>query len=186
MSTYDRADAASDRSARPWPVAYALITYPPATLWRRRLGPLAWVALEHLALSSQRTDQGWIAPVGVRDVAEGLGVTKDTAARAVAALGAAGLVILSRVETAEGRRRSGYLLHLPDQLRLIDCPAQAVAIENPPTGRPERKWVCPGAGPRERIPHRDTPLDRTHRVAKSGSDGGPPGEPSTPPCSDQP
>ena len=66
------------------PAAAALVTERPAAAWRRRRGPLAWVALEHLALSSHLSDQGWVAPMGVRDVASGIGVTKDTAARAVA------------------------------------------------------------------------------------------------------
>lgn len=60
------------------PAAVALVTEPPAAAWRRRLGPLAWVALEHLALSSHLSDQGWVAPMGVRDVAAGIGVTKDS------------------------------------------------------------------------------------------------------------
>jgi hypothetical protein len=46
------------------PVAPVLVAYPDSGPLRRRLGPLAWVALEHLALSSHRTDQGWAAPVG--------------------------------------------------------------------------------------------------------------------------
>ena len=55
--------------------------------WRRRLGPLAWAALEPLALAAHPDHHGWAAPLGVRDIAAGIGVTKDTAARAVTALG---------------------------------------------------------------------------------------------------
>ena len=51
----------------------------------RRVGPLAWAALEHLALAARPDHQGWAAPLGVRDIATGIGVTKDTAARAVTA-----------------------------------------------------------------------------------------------------
>lgn len=90
--------------------------------WRRRLGPLAWTVLEELALASHLTDRGWVAPIGVRDVAAGIGVTKDTAARAVAALSAAGLVILDRVEGLDGRSRSGYRLRPPGGLTLRTCP----------------------------------------------------------------
>lgn len=93
--------------------------------WRRQLGPLAWGALEHLALAAQPYELGWAAPVGVRDVAAGLGVTKDTAARAVAALTAAGLVTFTRVETLDGRRRSGYRLHLPAGIEARPCPGDA-------------------------------------------------------------
>jgi hypothetical protein len=51
--------------------------------WRRQLGPLGWTVLQHLALSSHFSDRGWTVGVGVRDIATGLGVTKDTAARGV-------------------------------------------------------------------------------------------------------
>jgi hypothetical protein len=93
--------------------------------WRRQLGPLAWAALEHLALAAQPGEAGWAAPVGVRDVAGGLGVTKDTAARAVTALTAAGLVTLTRIETGDGRSRSGYRLHLPAGIEARPCPGDA-------------------------------------------------------------
>lgn len=87
---------------------------------RRELGPMAWAALEHLALAAHQNHGTWVAPVGVRDVAAGVGITNDTAARAVAALGAAGLVRLTRVETTDRTRRSGYELHLPQSIRLSD------------------------------------------------------------------
>jgi hypothetical protein len=93
-------------------------------VWRRRLGALAWAALEELALTAHPSEHGWVAPVGVRDVATGIGTTKDTAARAVAALGAAGLVTLSRVEGHDGRRRSGYRLQLPEGIELRSCPTE--------------------------------------------------------------
>jgi hypothetical protein len=86
--------------------------------WRRQLGALAWAALENLALAAHPSDQGWVAPVGVRDIARGIGVTKDTAARAVTILSSAGLVVFERVEGHEGRRRSGYRLRLPDGMHV--------------------------------------------------------------------
>jgi hypothetical protein len=90
--------------------------------WPRRVGPLAWTALQHLALSSHHTDQGWAVAVGVRDIAVGLGVTKDTVARAVSTLVDTGLVSRGRVRTRGGQPRSGYLLHLPHPIRLIAAP----------------------------------------------------------------
>src|SRR5262245_31794031 len=90
--------------------------------WRRQLGALAWVAQEELALASHRDHQGWAAPLGVRDIASAIGTTKDTAARAVAALGAAGLVTLDRITDLDGRRRSGYRLRLPDGIARHSCP----------------------------------------------------------------
>jgi hypothetical protein len=104
--------------------------------WRRRLGPLAWAALEDLTLAAHRSDQGWVAPIGVRDIAAGVGVTKDTAARAVAALGAAGLVVLQRVQGRDSRWRSGYLLDLPDGIELRDRP------NHPDTAHPKAGSSC--------------------------------------------
>ena len=89
--------------------------------WRRQLGALAWAALEDLALAAHPSDQGWVAPVGVRDIARGIGVTKDTAARAVTILSSAGLVVFERVEGHNGRRRSGYRLRLPDGMHVRPC-----------------------------------------------------------------
>ena len=123
--------------------------------WRRQLGALAWAALEHLALAAQLDELGWAAPVGVRDVAAGLGVTKDTAARAVAALGAAGLVAFAQVETVEGQRQSGYRLTLPEGIRLQQCPGDQ-DTPSPPT----RSDSPPGDQANGRcIPNRDSTPD---------------------------
>jgi hypothetical protein len=119
-----------------------LLIGPQSRQWRRQLGPLAWAALEHLALASHRDHGAWAAPIGVRDLAAGLGVTKDTAARAVAVLAAAGLVARSRTQTHDGRHRSGYQLHLPAGLEARDraapgarepaeCPSILDSLEYP-------------------------------------------------------
>jgi hypothetical protein len=55
-------------------------------------------------------------------VAEALRINKDTAARAMANLGAAGVVTLTGVQATNGRRRTGYLLHLPDGITVQSCP----------------------------------------------------------------
>ena len=123
--------------------------------WRRRLGPLAWAALEHLALAAHPDHHGWAAPLGVRDIAAGIGVTKDTAARAVSTLAAAELVTRARVDTAAGPRRSGYLLHLPVSMRLVDCPEKLDEHQGRPTRRPEGEYINPAAD-RRCIPPEDT------------------------------
>lgn len=167
------------------PAAAALVTEPASRAWRHRLGPLAWVALEHLALSSHLTDQGWVAPVGVRDLATGIGVTKDTAARAVATLRAAGMAVLTRVESQDGRKRSGYQLHLPEPLQLFTCPA----CEDSPRTRlascREREYESPAGCPESSdgdrapvetdcIPHQDSdPRREVRRRAISVSGNGP-------------
>ena len=122
-----------DRWPRP-----ALVIASESLLWQRRLTPRAWTALQHLALRSRRTQQGWAAAVGVRDVAAGIGVTKDTAARVISVLVTAGLVTRQPVEMTGGSRRSGYLLHLPRAMRLIDDPDQSRRTQH-------RRQDAPGA-----------------------------------------
>lgn len=81
---------------------------------RRRLGPLPWAVLEELALAARPREDSWLAPLGVRAIGTALGVTKDTAARAVATLRSAGIVTQVRVRTSDGRSVPAYLLQLPD------------------------------------------------------------------------
>jgi hypothetical protein len=102
-----------------------LVVAPASRVWRRRLGPLAWAVLEDLALGARYDTAGWVAPVGVRVVAAAIGVNKDTAARAVAVLGTAGLVTLTPVQGPNGRRRSGYRLNLPEGIKLQGCPTNS-------------------------------------------------------------
>jgi hypothetical protein len=90
---------------------------------RRQLGAVAWAVLEDLALVAHRGPTDWAAAVGVREVAKGIGINKDTAARAVGTLRAAGLVALTRVESPNGVSRSGYRLNLPEGIALSSCPA---------------------------------------------------------------
>lgn len=114
--------------------------------WRRRLGPLAWTALEHLALNCQPSERGWSAPIGVRHVAAGIGVTKDTAARGVTQLIRAGLITRDRVDTPSGHRRSGYLLHLPAGIELTGRSiATAARTESAPRSPDDQ--TCSEGGP---------------------------------------
>jgi hypothetical protein len=87
---------------------------------RRRLGALAWAAFEDMATRARSDDEGWYSRGGVRDIGASMGVTKDTAARAVAALVAAGLVRRDRLAMPDGTRRAAYRLFLPPGVRL--CP----------------------------------------------------------------
>lgn len=110
--------------------------------------PLAWAALEYLARAAQRDHRGWAAPLGVGDIATGIGVTKDTAARAVTALGAAGLVTLERLDPIDGRRRNGYRLPLPDGLQLRACPTDQDST--PQQARTDR---CPDTADKNGCPN---------------------------------
>lgn len=118
-----------------------LVLGPQSGIWRRRLGAQAWSVLEHLALAACHDQQGWTAPVGVRGIAANLGVTKDTAARAVTVLRFAGLVTLEQLDRLDGRRRTGYRLHLPVGIQLRTCPADR---DGPLPGA--RTDHCPASG----------------------------------------
>lgn len=80
---------------------------------RRRLGPTAWTVLEELLLDVA-DGEPMVVETHVRRIAEGTGISKDTAARAVRRLIAQGVV------TRRGGRdlgsgcfgRSAYVLHL--------------------------------------------------------------------------
>jgi DNA-binding transcriptional ArsR family regulator len=156
----------------------SLLVGPESRQWRRQLGALAWVALEELALAAHPDDQGWAAPLGVREIASAIGTTKDTAARAVAALGAAGLVTLDRVTDLDGRHRSGYRLRLPDGIARHSCPSIPDDVRRPK----DRDAGSPGVAADRRPKIQDS---QACLADKDGSDPQRSEERSTnPPCSD--
>jgi len=126
----------------------SLVVGPESGTWRRRLGAQAWSVLEQLALAAHHDGQGWAAPVGVRGLAQELGITKDTAARAVTALRVAGLVTLQEVERIDQRRRTGYRLHLPDGIQLYARPED----QDSPSQRAQ-PGHCPDAADRCSCPN---------------------------------
>jgi hypothetical protein len=87
----------------------------------RQVGPIAWVVLEELVSVSAPDDLGLVARSNVRQLALDLGLSKDTAARAVRRLAAAGLVERTASQrTDHGRFGStGYRLDAA-RLRLVD------------------------------------------------------------------
>lgn len=89
---------------------------------RRELGPLAWFIFEELVLAADRdpTTGELRAAIGVRDLAASLGMSKDTAARGVTCLIAAGVV--RRVVSRSQAGRFGscrYVLSLPAGLARV-------------------------------------------------------------------
>ena len=173
-TTPDRHTGGADGSATAAGSAPAgdLIVKARSSVWRRQLGPPAWAALEDLALAAHHTEHGWVAPVGVRDIASRVGVTKDTAARAVAVLGAAGLVVLQRVPARDGQWRSGYRLQLPDGLELRARP------NHPDTAPPNANDSCPDRQDSRRPTSRDSrdhcPKSQDRQAPTDSSDGCPP------------
>ena len=88
----------------------------------------------NIALAAHPDHQGWAAPLGVRD-SPAVSAHQDTAAPAVTALRAAGLVALEHLERIDGRRRSGYRLHLPEGVLLQTCPNNRTAPARGTTAR---------------------------------------------------
>jgi DNA-binding transcriptional ArsR family regulator len=88
---------------------------------RADLGPTAWAVLEDLALDGQSDPEGHlVAATNVRRIAIHLGISKDTAARALARLADAGLVVRSprRRSTNGAFVSSAYVLRLSPGLGL--------------------------------------------------------------------
>lgn len=116
---------------------------PPAAALRRALGPVAWCALECLL---ERSDDGRTTVASVRAVAADLGVAKNTAHRAIAALVDAGLVEPVQGRHADGRFRPGsYALRL-DGVRASTPPSRAPgARHRAATTAPAQLTLLPGA-----------------------------------------
>jgi len=88
---------------------------------RRRLGPTAWVVFEELLLASTGTET-CAASVSVRSLAGRLGLSKDTIARALARLRAAGLITACQSRSSSGVFATGsYLLTVPSSITITDA-----------------------------------------------------------------
>ena len=81
---------------------------------RRRLGPTAWVVFEELLLASTGPTIACCASVSVRSLASSSGLAKDTVARALVRLRAAGLVAVTQSRSTGGVfAASNYELRIP-------------------------------------------------------------------------
>lgn len=86
---------------------------------RHDLGPVAWSVLEALVLKAQfDVDGQLVARVGVRQLAEAVGVGKDTAARAFLELRGRELVSIEEQRAGDGRFcGTRYTVHLTVSLK---------------------------------------------------------------------
>lgn len=105
---------------------------------RAAVGPSAWRALEELCLRAEPTEHGWVAAGGVRDLGARMGVTKDTAARAVAVLLRAGLVLRHRLGTETGQRAAYLIRESTDLLLCLDDRDSVLCPEDDDTNREHR------------------------------------------------
>ena len=82
----------------------SLVVTPGSSSARRALGPVAWSALEVLALQARQDAAGaLVVVIGVRELAGQLGVGRDAAANALSTLRSFG--VLSAVQQRAGRGR---------------------------------------------------------------------------------
>jgi DNA-binding IclR family transcriptional regulator len=108
---------------------------------RRRVGPVAWCALE--CLHEWSDDGGRSAVASVRVVAGELGVAKNTAHRALAALTGAGLIEGVQARDPGGRFRAGsYRLQVSD-LFAAQAPTASTTHQRKPLIAPEQLTLLP-------------------------------------------
>jgi hypothetical protein len=91
-----------------------LIESPEVTALRRRVGPVAWCALEVLLARRRRSGDGFVVEASVRLVAGELAVATNTAQRALKTLRSAGVIEPAQARGTGGRfGATRYRLHLP-------------------------------------------------------------------------
>ena len=142
---------------------------PGARPLKRELGPLVWAVLEDLALDAQADGTGRrVAETSCRQVAEHLGVTPGTAAKALARLRSEGLVDHARQGGPSGRfGLSVYVLAALPGLRVVD----GEPLLTTPTSAPPRPVAPRSASPRRTPPRaaaRHTAGNATKRRTDTG------------------
>jgi DNA-binding transcriptional ArsR family regulator len=113
------------------------VTLGPATAeWRRRLGPVAWCALEAIAEHAAFSPNDDCAEVNVRAVAVELGIAPNTASRALRRLVDAGLVEPRQSRNRRGRFGVGtYRVTIPSDVLRVSV---QVAEHRRPSSRPSK------------------------------------------------
>lgn len=107
---------------------------------RRQVGPSAWAALEQLMVSTPVGAAGThVVAASVRDVAAGLGISKNAAHRAMRRLTEVGMISPSQDRSTDGRFVAGtYRLTIP-----ADVLAPAEHLDPPPPALASRSRSRP-------------------------------------------
>lgn len=123
----------------------SLVLGPLADETRRSLGPLAWAALEALVTDARPTGGVDVAVTSVRVLAARLGVAKNTAHRALAALRRSDLIEPLQSRSTSGQFASGaYRLAVsPSILRLAAEVAAPPAVSRSARRRSPRPAPSP-------------------------------------------
>ena len=108
----------------------------PSRRLRRSLGPTAWAVLEELLTEAVNAD---VLDTNVRRIAANVGLSKDTTARALNRLIAAGLVTRAmRERTASGALASMTYTIRVNRLDDVLVATSATAVERHPRSTPAR------------------------------------------------
>jgi hypothetical protein len=107
---------------------------------RRRVGTVAWCALEVLVTRDRVNADGFVVEASVRVVAGELAVATNTAQRALKTLRSAGVIEPAQARGAGGRfGATTYRLHLPFEIQ------HAMRTSPQPSRRPRRPSKAAGA-----------------------------------------
>ena len=114
---------------------HSLLLGPMADETRRSLGPLAWAALEALVTDARPNGDVDVAATTVRQLAERLGIAKNTAHRALTALRHAGFIEPMQSRSTAGQFASGsYRLAVAPSILRLAAEASALPVAVPPSG----------------------------------------------------
>jgi len=126
---------------------HSLLLGPMAEETRRSLGPLAWAALEALVTAASDSHDPCTAPTSVREFASRLGVSKNTAHRALVALRRAGMIEPLQARSSSGHFAAGaYRLDVDSSiLTTVDASSFTSSNSAPKRQRSSRRRTPPTA-----------------------------------------
>jgi len=130
---------------------HSLLLGPMADETRRSLGPLAWAALETLVTDSRPIGDIDVADTSVRQLADRLGVAKNTAHRALTALRGAGFIEPLQSRSASGQFASGSyrlavasaILRLAAEIFAVPSASAPPSAVGPSPSLPSRRVPAP-------------------------------------------